>query len=82
MFSFGGNPADALGYFSPYTVLMLVCGVLFSAPLLPTVRAWFVRRGWESLWNGLVSVLCIPLYFLCVMTLASSAFNPFIYYIF
>ena len=82
MFSFDGNPTDALGYFDPYTVLMLVCGLLFSAPLLPAVRDFFVRRGRESVWNGMLSVLCIPLFLLCVMTLASSAFNPFIYYIF
>ncbi|MBE6659241.1 MAG: MBOAT family protein [Ruminococcaceae bacterium] len=82
MFSFGGNPADALGYFSPYTVLMLGAGLLFSAPILPAVRDRMIACGRESVWNGVLSVLCIPLFLLCVMTLASSAFNPFIYYIF
>ena len=82
MFSFGGNASDALGYFSPYAVLMLLLGVVFSLPVLPMVRGLFVRGGHESVWNGILSVLCIPLFLLCVMTLASSAFNPFIYYIF
>ena len=82
MFSPGGNPTDALGYLNPYTVLMLICAVLFSMPILPAVRNAFIRRGHESVWNGILSVLCIPLFLLCVMTLASSAFNPFIYYIF
>jgi alginate O-acetyltransferase complex protein AlgI len=82
MFSPGGDPTDALGYLNPYTVLMLICAVLFSMPILPAVRNAFIRRGHESLWNGMLSVLCIPLFLLCVMTLASSAFNPFIYYIF
>ena len=82
MFSFGGSPSDALGYFSPYAAVMLILGVLFSAPVMPAVRDFFVRRGRESVWTGLLSVLCIPLFLWCVMTLASSAFNPFIYYIF
>ncbi len=82
MFSFGGNASDVLHYFSPYTTVMLGFGLLFSAPILPAIRARFCTCGRESLWNGIVSVLCIPLFLLCVMTLASSAFNPFIYYIF
>ena len=82
MFSFGGNASDVMHYFSPYTVVMLGFGVLFSAPILPAIRTRLVSCGRESLWNGIVSVLCVPLFLLCVMTLASSAFNPFIYYIF
>lgn len=82
MFSFGGSAADALGYFNPYTVLMLCAGLLFSAPVLPAIRAHFCAVGRESVWDGILSVICIPLFLLCVMTLASSAFNPFIYYIF
>ena len=82
MFSFSGNPADASGYFTPYTVVLLVCGILFSAPILPYLREKLTQSGHETLCNAVSSVVCIPLYLLCVMTLASSAFNPFIYYIF
>ena len=82
MFSFDGNSADVLGYFSPYAVTMLLLGLLLSAPVFPALRNWFSARGQESVWRGIVSVICIPLFLLCVMTLASSAFNPFIYYIF
>lgn len=82
MFSFGGGIADAAGYFDPYTVLMLACGVLFSAPVLPYLRRRAQASGHETLWRGAESVICILLFLLCVMTLASSAFNPFIYYIF
>ncbi len=82
MLSFGGNPADMTGYFDPYTCLMLACGVLFSAPLLPALRQKAVAHGHETAYNTLSGIVCIPLYLLCVMTLASSAFNPFIYYIF
>ena len=82
MFTFDGNASDVMHYFSPYTVIMLGFGLLFSAPILPAIRTRFCTCGKESLWNGIVSVLCIPLFLLCVMTLASSAFNPFIYYIF
>ena len=82
MFTFGGSSADVSGFFSPYTVLVLALGVLLSAPLYASMQKKALACGKESLWNGFVSVLCIPLFVLCVMTLASSSFNPFIYYIF
>ncbi len=84
MFSFGGNPADVAGYFNPYTVVLLLCGIVFSAPILPWARRRLAAMGtgYETACGIVSGIVCIPLYLLCVMTLASSAFNPFIYYIF
>ncbi len=82
MFSFAGSPADVTGYLSPYALLMLFCGTVFSAPLLPYLRRKMTDAGHETACNVIAGIVCIPLYLLCVMTLASSAFNPFIYYIF
>ena len=82
MFTPGGSAADVLQYFSPYAVTVLLAGLVLSAPVFPALRRACCARGLESAWNGTVSVLCVPLFLWCVMTLASSAFNPFIYYIF
>ena len=82
MFTPSAVLADAVHLFDPYTCVMLSAGIVLSAPLFPYLRAKCAAHGLESVWNAAVSVICIPLFFLCVMTLASSAFNPFIYYIF
>ncbi len=83
MFSFTGASSDALALCTPYTVLMLVLGIIFSLPIIPRLRE-ITSRGVKL---GRVSeavsyAVTILLFALCVMTLASSTFNPFIYYIF
>lgn len=82
MFSFFGHPADVTGYFSPYLCVMLLAGIVFSAPLLPYLRRKLTAAGHGTACDVIAGIVSIPLYLLCVMTLASSAFNPFIYYIF
>ena len=83
MFSFSGQAADALSYFSPYMCLMLALGVIFSLPVTPKVKALTSNGGrLEKTAQALSYIVCVPLFALCVMSLASSAFNPFIYYIF
>ena len=85
MFSFRGGAGDVTGLLSPYAVFMLCAGIVLAMPCLPKLRekARALGGGWE---RGLsaaeyVFTLCV-LFPLCVMTLASSSFNPFIYYIF
>ncbi len=82
MFSFGGGAHDVSGYFSPYTVWVLILGVIISLPVFPALGRFFERKGQSKLWSGICYLLCLPLLVLCIMTLASSSFNPFIYYIF
>ncbi len=81
MFSPGGTD-EVWGLFTPYAVVVLLFGVLLSMPLLPYLRKKAAERGLSEGLGALEYVICIPLLCLCVMTLASSAFNPFIYYIF
>ncbi len=82
MFRFNGNGADALIYFSPYTVMLTAAGVLFSAPILKTVRAYAARLGDRAskIFEIAGYVVSLPLLLWCIMQLASSEFNPFIYY--
>lgn len=83
MFSLTGGVSDALALFTPYTVMMLIFGVIFSLPVLPTLRKAASGNQRLARYGEVIGyVLSIPLLALCVMTLASTSFNPFIYYIF
>ena len=81
MFSFSGTGADGLLYFSPYVCLILLTGVILSAPVLPWIRAKLagVPRA-SHVFEVTGYVLAVPVLLLCIMQLASSTFNPFIYY--
>ncbi len=81
MFSFGGNGADALALFTPYTIMMLVFGIVFALPVLPLLRSKVAQNEKLGRAGEIVGyALSVPLLMLCIMTLASSSFNPFIYY--
>ena len=83
MFSFTGGTADALYLFSPYTIMMLIFGVIFSLPVLPTARKLLSKnRTLATITDAASYAVTLPLFGLCVMTLASTSFNPFIYYTF
>ncbi len=83
MFSFSGGIGDALALFTPYTVMMLILGVIFSLPIVPKLREITSReRRLANCADAVGYALTVPLFALCVMTLASTSFNPFIYYIF
>ncbi len=81
MFSLGGGVSDALALFSPYTVMMLIFGVVFSLPIVPLLKKKASEnKNFEKVGEIVGYAVSIPLFALCVMTLASSSFNPFIYY--
>ena len=83
MFSFGGSPADALALLTPYTCMMLIFGAIFSLPVVPKIKQYIENHpSTETLGNAMGYALTLPLFALCIMTLASTTFNPFIYYIF
>ncbi len=67
---------------TPYAVAVMLLGIVLSMPLLPKIRERAAASGHALAWDRVEYVLCAPLFALCVMTLASSSFNPFIYYIF
>lgn len=81
MFAFDGIGADALIYFSPYVCLMLLISFILSAPVLPWIRTRLAALPKASrVFEYSGYVLAIPVLLLCIMQLASSTFNPFIYY--
>ncbi len=83
MFRFSGGIADATALLTPYTLMMLALGVIFSLPVVPKLRLLCAKNEKTHRIGETVSyLLTLPLFALCVMTLASTSFNPFIYYIF
>ena len=82
MFSFSGNISDALIYYSPYMCVILAASVIFSLPVLPYVKSKLAGSRLCGVVECTGYIVCLPLLALSIMSLASSAFNPFIYYIF
>ncbi|MBQ7921584.1 MAG: MBOAT family protein [Clostridia bacterium] len=81
MFAFTGNGADALIYFSPYVCLILLLGAVLSFPVLPTCRKLLGNHPKAAKTFEMAGyILALPVLMLCIMQLASSTFNPFIYY--
>lgn len=81
MFSFTGGISDALLHFSPYNCLFLVFAVVFAMPVVPALKKFVSKNVKRRVIGEMVAyVICLPLLILCIMSLASSTFNPFIYY--
>ena len=83
MFSFSGSPADALLHFSPYAVTVLLAALVLSCPVIPKLRAAAERTpAGKTAYSAAAYILSVPILLICIGSLASSSFNPFIYYIF
>ncbi len=79
MFSFSGGAGDLIYLLSPYVCLWLGLGIVLSFPVFPALKAAAEKK---PVLEAAGRALSLPLAALCVLTLASSAFHPFIYYIF
>ena len=62
---------------TPYNLFILALCLVFSLPILPRLRAW-AQKG--QLLRAGSYVAAGVLFLLCVMNLAGSQFNPFIYF--
>ncbi len=80
MFSFAGGEASVLSYLSMKNLLALVFGIALCG---------FVQRPLQKVYNGIkyrISVMTVDLMVqvallvLCVLSLVSSSYNPFIYF--
>lgn len=75
-----GAGAEVIGAFSPYVILIFVLGCIFSVPLIPKIRAWLEEKGKSGISVSASAVVSLGLLAMCVMRLASSTYNPFIYF--
>ena len=83
MFSFSGGFSDISTYLDPWTVAVFCAAVLFSTPVVRFIREKLSKteKG-ATVASAVGYAAVIPLFCLSVGMLASSSFNPFIYYIF
>ena len=74
--------SDALlhSLLTPLNLVTVAAGILFSLPWLPWLKQKLSGRKSAPLWDKLSYGAAAVLYCLCVMNLASSDFNPFIYF--
>ena len=77
MFGKGGliSP-DFFAYFSQ-NALILLCGIIFSAPLMKLIPEKLSKSAAGEITGA---ALLIVLFILCIASLASSSYNPFIYF--
>lgn len=55
----------------------LICGILFCLPVLPALKKRIAQKNWYA---PVSSILLLLLLVLCILSLAGSSFNPFIYF--
>lgn len=81
MFSFSGGFADAARYFDPWTIAAFAAAVLFSTPIVRYIGAkWSKTEKGARAASAVGYAAVIPLFVLSVGMIASSSFNPSIYF--
>lgn len=75
-----GAGAQVIGAFSPYVILIFVLGCISSIPVIPKIRTWLEKKGKSEVSVSASALVSLGLLAMCVIRLASSAYNPFIYF--
>lgn len=66
-----------LPYFSPYAITMAIAGIVFMFPWSKICEKAWMQTSIASIASYVVS---FGILLLCIMSLATSSYNPFIYY--
>lgn len=81
---FGGSTAVSSEVFSliftPYGIITAVFAVIFSLPVAPALRDLFVRKKHKALGEYLACGAALCLFVMCIMSLMTASYNPFIYF--
>ena len=81
---FGGNFTDSsLVYsqiFTPFGIITAIFAVIFSMPAAEKIRKLFAVRKKERLCEYLSCAVSLVLYGMCIMSLMTASYNPFIYF--
>lgn len=73
--------SDALSYLTPHLIITIVSAVVCSFPIIPTIRQRLQSdTATAKAVNAITYPLCLCLLMLCMMTIASSTYSPFIYF--
>lgn len=70
---------DALAFLNPYMIITLVAAVIASTPILPFIKSKIKGRG-EAAAEVVSYAVCMLLFLLCILLLASNTYSPFIYF--
>ena len=83
MFSLSGNSPENTSKFllqlTPMYLIMLVLGCIFSVPVWQTVRRTASQKI-ISVGEVLSYIVSLVLLAVCILTLSSASYNPFIYF--
>lgn len=82
-FSMGSETASEalfMQQMSPMFILMLVCAVIFSMPVWQFVRSRITSKQLLLYGEAGSYVISLLMLALCIMTLSSASYNPFIYF--
>jgi len=66
-------------YLSPKIILMLCLAAFASTPVLKTASDFFKMKDNISM-KKIASVLLLVLFFVCIVFVTSTSYNPFIYF--
>lgn len=65
---------------TPSFICTIIAAVIAACPIVPFIRSKLENRKAYGFVSGMCYVLSFGLLFLCVLTLASDSYNPFIYF--
>ena len=74
-------PAYSMRYFlNNYSILMIIAGIVFSFPVYSYLRKKIAIPSGNPLWRAAYDVSYLFLFIMSLTVMASSTFNPFIYF--
>jgi alginate O-acetyltransferase complex protein AlgI len=65
---------------TPVFLVSIVCAIIAATPIKTKLNALAQSAGKLQIWDAVTFVLCILLFAISVLSLASGAYNPFIYF--
>jgi alginate O-acetyltransferase complex protein AlgI len=72
-------PLDTLFYLSPRVIFLLCLAAIASTPVLKLAGGYFKTKNNLAM-KKIATVLHIVLFFVCIVFVTSSSYNPFIYF--
>lgn len=76
-------PDSSLVYgqlFNPYGIIVTVFAVIFCMPVAEALKKLFARVNRQGLCEALSCTASLGLYAMCILSLMSASYNPFIYF--
>lgn len=72
--------ASVFSLLTPYAIVIFVMGIIFSTPIVKKAGNMLSAKNMTDAANILSSIITLIMLALCILTLATSEYNPFIYF--